>query len=86
VNREKQNLKEKYIKLYKKLSLKLLERYIYLYQNYINNIYNHLNNKYKIRNEYFFDRNLLQKKSYVKHKLNYLAIFIKLNNLLLKKI
>ena len=86
VNREKKNLKEKYTRLYKKLSLKLLERYIYLYQNYINNIYNHLNNKYKIRNEYFFERNLLNKKSYVKHKLNYLAIFLKLNNLLLKKI
>ncbi len=86
VNREKQILKKKYIKLYKKISFKLLEHSIFLYKNFIQNIYFHLNNKYKIRNEYFFESNLINKKNYLKHKFNYLCVFLKLNNLLLKKI
>lgn len=86
INREKKNLKEKYIKLYKKMSLELLERYIFLYKNYIINIYSHLIKKNKTSNEYFFERNKVNKKNYIIHKFNYLGIFLKLNNLLLKKI
>lgn len=85
VNREKKILKQKYTKLYKKMSLELLERYIYLYKNYILNLYSHLNNKYKIRNDYFFSSTITTE-NYVKHRLNYLGIFLILNNLLLKKI
>jgi hypothetical protein len=67
------------------MSLELLERYIYLYKNYILNLYSHLNNKYKIRNDYFFSSTITTE-NYVKHRLNYLGIFLILNNLLLKKI
>lgn len=86
INREKKILKNKYIKLYKKMSLELLERYIFLYKNYIMDIYSHLNNKYKTSNEYFFERNKINKKNFIIHKFNYLGTFLKLNNLLLKKI
>ena len=85
VNREKKNLKNKFIKLYKKISFELLKRYIYLYKNYILNLYSYLNKKYIIRNEYFFWYTT-KNKNYIKHKLNYLGIFLILNNLLLKKI
>jgi hypothetical protein len=85
VNREKKILNEKYITLHKKMSLVLLQRYIYLYKNYIFNLYSHLNNKYNIRNEDFFSYTITPE-TYVKHKLNYLSIFLLLNNLLLKKI
>lgn len=85
INREKIFLKKKYITLYKKMSLQLLERYIYLYKNYILNIYEYLNKKYFIRNEYFFNYSI-KSQNYVGFKLNYLGIFLILNNLLLKKI
>ncbi len=85
VNREKKILKQKYITLYKKMSIELLKRYIYLYKNYIFNLYLHLNNKYNIRNEDFFSY-AVTSENYVKHRLNYLSIFLILNNLLLKKI
>ncbi len=86
INREKKNLKTKYTKLYKKMSIELLERYIFLYKNYMTDIYSYLNNKYKTSNEYFFETNIVNKKNYIIHKFNYLSIFLRLNNLLLKKI
>jgi hypothetical protein len=85
INKEKKFLKQKFVKLYKKMSLELLERYIYLYKNYILNLYSHLNNKYVIRNDYFFSFRTTPG-NYVKHKLNYLGVFLILNNLLLRKI
>ena len=39
INREKKVLKTKYVKLYKRLSLNLFTRYIFLYRNYIKSIY-----------------------------------------------
>jgi hypothetical protein len=90
LNREKKIFKEKYIKLLKKMSFELLKRYIFLYKNYILNLYSHLNNRYKIRNNYFFyygsQGSKVTSKNYLKHKFNYLSIFLILNNLLLKKI
>ena len=93
INREKRFLKNKFTKLYKKMSLELLQRYFYLYKNYILYLYSYLNNKYIIRNEYFFFNSVTPaiagqevNKNYIKHKLNYLGIFLILNKLLLKKI
>jgi hypothetical protein len=76
INREKKILKEKYMKLYKKISLKLFKDYIYLYKNHISNIHSFLcgtNNgalakTLKIRNEYFFEADLINKKNYLSHK------------------
>lgn len=82
-NREKNVLKKKYVKLLKKMNLDILKRYTFLYKNYILNLYSHLNNKYKIRDEYVYSYTTIP---YLKHKLNYLSIFLLLNNLLLKKI
>nr|QWS06177.1 ribosomal protein S3 [Clonostachys rogersoniana] len=93
INREKKILKEKYMKLYKKISFKLFKDYIYLYKNHISNIYSFLSGTnngalaktLKIKNEYFFEADLINKKNYLSHKWNYLQIFLKLNNLLLRK-
>ena len=89
INREKKILKNKYTKLYKKISNNLFKRSIYVYKNHVNNLYSYLEKKYRIRNEYFleaFAENFkINKKNYVKHKLNYINHFIKLNNLLVKK-
>lgn len=86
INREKKVLKTKYVKLYKRLSLNLFTRYIFLYRNYIKSIYIFLHENLKVRNESFFESDLISKKNYVEHKLDYLRIFLRLNNLLLKKI
>jgi hypothetical protein len=93
INREKKILKEKYMKLYKKISFKLFKDYIYLYKNHINNINSFLSGTnssalaktLEIKNEYFFEGDLIRKKNYLNHKWNYLQIFLKLNNLLLRK-
>lgn len=85
VNREKKVLKKKYIKLYKKMSLELLKRYFYLYKNYILNLYSHLNKRFAYR-DWDYLSSKVTPENYVKFKLNYLSVFIKLNNLLLKKI
>lgn len=86
INREKKILKKKYKKLYKRISFKLLNYSISIYKNYLKNISLHLKNIYNIRNADFFETNLINKKSYLRFKLNYLSTFLKLNNLLLKKI
>lgn len=85
VNREKSVLKEKYIKLLKKISKGLSKHYNYIHKKYIIDIYEFLNNKYKNRNDLFFTSDFIQKEKYIEHKLKYLHIFIKLNNLLLRK-
>jgi hypothetical protein len=127
INREKEILKKKYMKLYKKISNKLLKSYIYLYKNHIKNIYSFLSeaiNKVHstdtsantndaaaaggtsseatrtsfeaadmlsvaktlhLRNEYFFVPDSISKKNYLNHKWDYLELFLKLNNLFLRK-
>lgn len=95
INREKKILKEKYMNIYKNLSFKLFKNYIHSYNKHINNIYwfmndtktndNLLAKTLKIWNEYIFISNLIRKKDYLNHKWNSLQIFLKLNNLLLRK-
>jgi hypothetical protein len=85
VNREKKNLKKKYIKLYKKITHNLLKRYVSLYKNYILNLYFFLEEHY-INRYYYYLNNNPSPQNYMKYKLNSLGIFLILNNLLLKKL
>jgi ribosomal protein S3 len=115
INREKEILKKKYMKLYKKISNILLKNYIYLYKNHIKNIYSFLcaqegerelapqksedfqrngseagdmssvAKTLHLRNEYFFVPDSISKKNYLNHKWDYLELFLKLNNLFLRK-
>jgi hypothetical protein len=86
VNREKRVLKEKFLKLSKKIFMQLYKRYGYVNKNYINFLYKFVNALYKNKNEYFFANNSIKKINYLNHKLNYLQVFTKLHNLLLKKV
>jgi hypothetical protein len=87
VNREKKILKKKYRKLNIKLNFLLLSRYISLYKNYILKLYSHLNSKYLNRNNYFYSASSkTTPENYILHRLNYLGLFLNLNNLFLKNI
>lgn len=87
VNREKNVLKKKYLKINKKISKRLIaKRYFGLYKENIYKIYNILN---KYKNKYIFmgaSSDIVRKKNFVKYKLQYLNQFIKLKNLYLKKV
>lgn len=95
VNREKNVLKKKYLKINKKISKRLIaKRYFSLYKENIHKIYNILN-KYsaglhaaKANNgtSSIFINDIVRKKNFVKYKLQYLNQFIKLKNLYLKKV
>jgi hypothetical protein len=93
INREKKILKNKYLKINKKVSNNLMKRYYLLYKSNILKIYDIFNNK----NEYpLFSSsnntsmelkvNQILKKNFLGYKLEYLNKFIKLKNLYLKKI
>jgi hypothetical protein len=83
VNREKKILTKKYLKINKIISKKLIERSYLLFINNISKIYDTLN---KYKNEYFFVRDIIRKKKFIKYKLEYLNTFIKLKHLYLKKV
>jgi hypothetical protein len=82
VNREKKILKQKDLKINKKVNKNLIKRYLLLYRNNINKIYEILN---KHKNKYFLMSEKITKKSFLKYKLEYLNQFITLKNLYLKK-
>jgi hypothetical protein len=83
VNREKKLLKKKYLKINKKISKNLINRYFLLYKSNINKIYEILS---KHKNEYAFISDKISKKRFLKYKLEYLNQFITLKDLYLKKI
>jgi hypothetical protein len=90
LNREKNVLKKKYLKINKKISKKLIaKRYFLLYKENIEKIY-------KILGEYkdqganvvpsIFISDIIRKTKFIKYKLEYLNKFIKLKDLYLKKV
>jgi hypothetical protein len=90
INREKNVLKKKYLKINKRIGQRLIaKRYFLLYKNNIHKIYNILN-KYKDagvnKNDRIFINDIIRKKQFIKYKLQYLNKFIKLKNLYLKKV
>nr|QDD68327.1 small subunit ribosomal protein 3 [Ilyonectria sp.] len=90
INREKNVLKKKYLKINKRIGQRLIaKRYFLLYKNNIHKIYNILN-KYKEagvnNNERIFINDIIRKKEFIKYKLQYLNKFITLKNLYLKKV
>jgi hypothetical protein len=93
LNREKNVLKKKYLKINKKISKKLIaKRYFLLYKENIEKIYkilganiSHMDNKDK----YTFiseGASSIRKTKFIKYKLEYLNKFIKLKDLYLKKV
>ena len=86
VNREKKILKNKYLKINKKVSKNLIKRYFLLYKNNIAKIYNILNKQSASSNEYAFISDKISKRKFITHKLEYLNKFIELKNLYLKKV
>lgn len=86
INRKKNFFKTRYHELNKLITFNLFKHYLFLYNNYIKNLYSHLNNKYKIKHEFFFIKDFIKKKDYIKYKLNYLRILLEMNRLALKKI
>lgn len=84
INREKNVLKKKYLKINKAISKRLIRnRYIKLYKKNIHNIYHVLDN---YKDEYIFINDIIRKKKFIKYKLQYLNKFIELKNLYLKKV
>jgi hypothetical protein len=87
VNREKKILKNKYLKINKKISQNLIRRYLLLYKNNVSNIYDIINNH---KDEYKFlsinGGNKMTKKGFLNYRLEYLNKFIKLKDLYLRKI
>jgi hypothetical protein len=87
VNREKKILKNKYLKINKKISQNLIRRYLLLYKNNVSNIYDIINNH---KDEYKFlsvnGGNKMTKKGFLNYRLEYLNKFIKLKALYLRKI
>nr|YP_009307004.1 ribosomal protein S3 [Tolypocladium ophioglossoides]AOR52811.1 ribosomal protein S3 [Tolypocladium ophioglossoides] len=83
VNREKKILRNKYLKINKKVSKNLIKRYFLLYKNNITKIHEILN---KQKNEYAFVSDKISKRKFISYKLEYLNKFIELKNLYLKKV
>ena len=87
VNRKKKILKNKYLKINKKISQNLIRRYLLLYKNNVSNIYDIINNH---KDEYKFlsvnGGNKMTKKGFLNYRLEYLNKFIKLKDLYLRKI
>ena len=92
INREKNVLKKKYLKINKKISKRLIaKRYFLLYKQNIHKIYNVLN-KHMLHTtqvgikDRIFINDIIRKKSFINYKLEYLNKFIKLKDLYLKKV
>jgi hypothetical protein len=85
INKEKKALKRKYHKLNNKISYKLFKGYTLLYSFYLKAINSILSKEYEIHDSYFFIRDFVKKKNYIKHTFKYLNAFLRLNHLFLKK-
>lgn len=92
INREKNVLKKKYLKINKKISKRLIaKRYFLLYKQNIHKIYNVLNKhmlhttQVAIKDRIFIN-DIIRKKQFINYKLEYLNKFIKLKDLYLKKV
>ena len=84
LNREKNVLKKKYLKINKKISKKLIaKRYFLLYKENIKKIYKILG---EYKDQYIFISDIIRKTKFIKYKLEYLNKFIKLKDLYLKKV
>nr|UPX01853.1 ribosomal protein S3 [Fusarium gerlachii] len=84
LNREKNVLKKKYLKINKKISKKLIaKRYFLLYKENIEKIYKILG---EYKDQYIFISDIIRKTKFIKYKLEYLNKFIKLKDLYLKKV
>lgn len=84
LNREKNVLKKKYLKINKKISKKLIaKRYFLLYKKNIKKIYKILG---EYKDQYIFISDIIRKTKFIKYKLEYLNKFIKLKDLYLKKV
>nr|QJQ35005.1 ribosomal protein S3 [Fusarium sacchari] len=84
LNREKNVLKKKYLKINKKISKKLIaKRYFLLYNKNIKKIYKILG---EYKDQYIFISDIIRKTKFIKYKLEYLNKFIKLKDLYLKKV
>ena len=84
INREKNVLKKKYLKINKKISKKLIaKRYFLLYKKNIKKIYKILG---EYKDQYIFISDIIRKTKFIKYKLEYLNKFIKLKDLYLKKV
>jgi hypothetical protein len=82
-NKEKNLLKEKYMKINNIINKKLIQRFFVLYKRNINQIYNTLTSyKYGL----LFVPNMVRKSSYIKYKFKNLNKFILLKHLYLKKV
>jgi hypothetical protein len=92
INREKNVLKKKYLKINKKISKRLIaKRYFLLYNKNIHKIYNVLNKHILYTTQVamkdrIFINDIIRKKKFIKYKLEYLNKFIKLKDLYLKKV
>jgi len=87
INREKNVLKKKYLKINKKISKRLIaKRYFLLYRNNIHKIYNILNKHKYAASDRIFINDVIRKKEFIKYKLQYVNKFIKFKNLYLKKV
>lgn len=92
INREKNVLKKKYLKINKKISKRLIaKRYFLLYKQNIHKIYNVLSKhmlhttQVAIKDRIFIN-DIIRKKQFINYKLEYLNKFIKLKDLYLKKV
>jgi hypothetical protein len=88
VNREKKALRNKFLKLFTLLTENLYERYTDIHKNSYKQLHN-LSHTQKDTNNFFIScvvNDLINKKQYINYKLTYLHTFVKLNNLLLKKV
>jgi hypothetical protein len=87
VNREKKILKNKYLKINKKINQNLINRYLLLYKNNVSKIYDIIN-KHKDEHDFLSVNKGYKttKKGFLKYRLEYLSKFIKLKHLYLRKI
>jgi len=83
VNREKKILQKKYLKINKKISNTLIQRYFLLYKKNILKIFNILK---EYKDKYIFLSDKINKRKFLQYKFQYLNKFIVLKNLYLKKV
>ena len=82
-NKERFALKKLYLTNTLRLSKMFIGRFFSLYYKHLSNVYKLLDNQYK--NNYFFAKRKIDKKSYLNHKLNLFMNFLDVINLYKKK-
>nr|YP_008758054.1 ribosomal protein S3 [Beauveria pseudobassiana]AGW46921.1 ribosomal protein S3 [Beauveria pseudobassiana] len=83
LNRERNYLLKKYVKMNKKIQSYLMQRYLFLYKNNIMNLYN----VFEGTNFSLLSKlKLCNKNKFIQYKLKYLSKFLLLKNLYLKKV